>query len=213
MAVVGPGSAVQQDEAPKPTLEGASEYEFVTILNPLTDDFAVRVAQDIPVNMPIEIREKTGLVQNGSDVVKNYGIDLKNKDFVSRKHVINDTIIKAGHTINLKGNEAQVAVKQLVDEILQREGKKRLMADPFLRRSVEDRIIKYRGSMQELMEGTLRTPRTQLDEAIAKSNKEEHEQPFPGLDQPAQKSTERSRDLGSTGEDSQERGRGRPKAA
>lgn len=183
MAIIGPGA--QQDAATdvKPLLEGASEYEYVTILNPLTDDFAIRVAQDVPVNMPMDIRSGTATTQSASDVRNNYGLDLKNPDFQGRKHIENNTVIKAGGTINLKGSEAQVAVRQLVNEILQREGNKRLMADPSLRREVEERIVSGRGSMQDIMDGALKSPRTQIDEAIKQSNEVEHE-PFPGLGEP-----------------------------
>jgi len=146
VAVVGPGATQDLQAAPSPTLDGASEYEYVTILNPLTDDFAVRVAQDVPVNMPFAIgKDYSGktqpITQNEQDARQVYGLGLKNPDFIGRKHIVNDTVIRAGETINLKGNEAQVAVRQLVNEILQREGKKRLMADPTLRKEVEDRII------------------------------------------------------------------------
>lgn len=181
MAIIGPGSIQQDEIAPLPTLTGASEYEYVTILNPLPDDFAVRVAQDVPVNMPLDIRAKTGLIREESDVVRNYGLDLKNPDFKARKHLVNDTVIKSGQTINLKGSEAQVAVRQLVNEILQREGKSRLMSDPHLRKEAEDKIIKHRGSIQDLMENNLRSTRSQIDEAINQSNGEQDEQAFPGV--------------------------------
>lgn len=181
MATVGPGSAQPILDDVKPLLEGASEYEFVTILNPLTDDFAIRVGQDVPVNMPADIRAKTGLIQNESDVTRTYGLNLKNPDFQGRKHIVIDTVIKAGQTINLKGNEAQVAVRQLVNEILQREGQKRLMADPTLRREVEERIVISRGSVQDLMDSNLTSTRTQIDEAITKSNEAQNDTAFPGL--------------------------------
>ncbi len=214
MATVGPGAVQQDIEAPKPSLDGASEYEYITILNPLSDDFAVRVAQDIPVNMPTEIRAKTGLIQNENDVVRSYGIDLKNPDFKGRKHIINDTIIKAGQTINLKGNEAQVAVRQLTNEILQREGNKRLMSDPHLRKAVEDRIIQGRGSIQELMDGNLRSARTQIDEAITKSNEAQDEPEFPGLNnQPTQQDEPGSEQVGADDPAPKRRAVGRPKKA
>lgn len=183
MAIIGPG-AVQEEQADiKPALEGASEYEYITILNPLTDDFAVRVAQDVPINMPVEIRAKTGLVQNEGDVTRAYGLNLKNPDHQARKHITNDMVIRAGQTINLKGDQAQVAVRQLVNEILQREGKGRLLADPTLRREVEERIIKSRGSVQDLMDDRLRSPQTQINDAIKQSNEVTNETAFPELSQ------------------------------
>lgn len=183
MALVGPGAVQNNTVVQGATLDGASEYEYVTILNPLPDDFVIAVAQDIPVNIPFEIPDKykTTMVQNENDIRQNYGLNLKNPEFKSRKHIINNTIIFAGKTKNLKGSEAQVAVRQLVNEILQREGKKRLLADPNLRREVEDRIIVHRGSMQELMDDGLNTVRKQMDEAINTSNEVLNEEAFPGL--------------------------------
>jgi hypothetical protein len=188
MAVVGPGAAPQQTDDVQPLLNGASEYEYITILNPLPDDFAVRVAQDIPVNMPFNIGKDTSgkvsrLTNTEQDARQVYGLDLKNPEFQGRRHIVNDTIIKAGQTINLKGNEAQVAVRQLTHEILQREGNKRLLADPNLRNEVERRIIVGRGSVQELMDSTLRTPQNQIDDAISRSNEVKDEPAFPGLSQ------------------------------
>lgn len=188
MAIVGPGAEQRVAENPKATLDGASEYEYVTLLNPLTDDFAVRVAQDVPVNLPFNIgKDATGRVSQVTnteqDAKQVYGLNLKNPDFQGRKHIVNDVVIKAGQTINLKGNEAQVAVRQLVNEILQREGNKRMLADPHVRLEVEGRIIQKRGSIQELMDGNVQTPRTQIDEAINQSNEVNNEPEFPGLSQ------------------------------
>lgn len=211
MALVGPGAIQAQTEDIKPLLDGASEYEYVTILNPLSDDFAVRVAQDIPVNMPLDIRSKTGSVQNENDVIRSYGLDLKNPDFKGRKHIVNDTIIEAGHTINLKGNEAQVAVRQLVNEILQREGHQRLVADPTLRREVEERIIIGRGSIQEIMDNNFKTVHNQIDDAINKSNEVEDE-PFPEFNSEATgRSAETGADSRTNSTPSERRSPGRPK--
>ncbi len=182
MSIVGPGASQETEVEVRPTLEGASEYEYITILNPLTDDFAIRVAQDIPVNMPLEIKNKTSFVKDESDLVRNYGLDLKNPDHKAKKYITNDTVIKAGQTINLKGNEAQVAVRQLVNEIAQREGKRRLLADPTVRKKIEERIIIGRGSIQDLMDTGLKSPRTQINEAINQSNEVNNEESeFPGL--------------------------------
>jgi hypothetical protein len=183
MALVGPGAINENQIAPDPTLAGASEYEYVTILNPLSDDFAIKVAQDVPVNRPFEIRGKTGAIQEENDVRREYGLNLKNPEHPSTERVImNSSIIPAGKTINLKGNEAQVAVRQLVNEILQREGKRLLMSDPNLRKEVEDRIIIQRGSMQDLLGSPITTPQAQINEAVNKSNEVTDEQEFPGLD-------------------------------
>lgn len=193
MAIIGPGAVQENQIAPHATLDGASEYEYVTILNPLTDDFAIRVAQDVPVNMPFSIGHDTsGRTTQATiterDAIQTYGLQLKNKDFQGRKHISNDTVIKSGKTINLKGSEAQVAVRQLVNELMQREGNGRMLADPFLRAAAEARIVIARGSIQDLMDGNVQTPRSQIDEALAASNKANEvvdEPAFPGVTQTA----------------------------
>lgn len=185
MAIVGPGAQQEVISDRAGLLDGANDFEYITILNPLTDDFAVRVAQDIPVNMPVEIRDKTGLIQSSGDVTRTYGLDLKNPDFKSQKHISNDTVIKAGETINLKGSEAQVAVRQIVNELLQREGKQRMMMDPEVRRRAEERVIISRGSIQDLMDGRIQSQTAQIDAAINKSNEVQDGQAFPDLTETA----------------------------
>lgn len=216
MALVGPGTQQEIASDIRPLLEGVSEYEYVTILNPLSDDFAIRVAQDVPVNLPITIRGKTAVTQSGHDVVQGYGLDLKNPDFQGKRHISNDTIIKSGQTINLKGNEAQVAVRQIVNELMQREGNGKLLSDPTLRQQAEERVIITKGTIQSLMDSTLRSERSQLDEAINKSNEVNYggAEAFPGL---REKSAEANRriaesnpELGNIGTDSPRRV-GRPK--
>lgn len=183
MAIVGPGAELTQQHNMdvKPTLEGASEFEYVTIQNPLSDDFAIKVAQSRPVNMPFEIRQDTSgntsaATRTEADARQIYGISLKNNDHPSKKHIINTTVIKAGQTINLKGDEAQVAVRQLVNEIIQREGKSNFMADPHVRQQVEERIIVHRGSVQDLMDSVARSPQQLATEAINRSNEVINEQ-------------------------------------
>lgn len=189
MAIIGPGAQQEVATDIKPALDGASEYEYITLFNPLSDDFAVRVAQDIPVNLPFSIGKdlsgKTAQTTNSErDAAQTYGLSLKNPDFVGRKHIVNDTIIKAGGTINLKGNEAQVAVRQLVNEIMQREGNTRLMSDPVLRAEVESRVIRNRGNIQELMDASFVTPSQQATTAINRSNEVINEDPtLPGLEE------------------------------
>lgn len=171
--IAGPGAEVEEIVHPSPTLEGASEYEYVTIKNPLEVGFAIKVAQSVPVNMPFEIHKDnvTSTVTNTEQDVRTvYGVSLKNPDFKSRKHVTNTTIIPAGGTINLKGDIAQVAVRQLTNEIMQRRNLNKFIADPTQRNIIEKEIIVARGSVQDLMDNNIKSVREQTDEAIAKSN-------------------------------------------
>lgn len=214
MAVVGPGAQPQKVDDPLPLLDRASEMEYVILLNPLSDDFAVRVAQDLPVNMPFNIGKDTSgkvsqLTHTEQDARQVYGLDLKNPDFKGRRHIQMDTVIKSGQTKVFKGNEAQTVIRQLTNEILQREGNKRLMADPNLRNEVEARIIQGRGPIQDLMDGTILTPRNQMDEAIRKQNEAQNEQPR--LNEPVSQPSEGSQAGGANDPTPERRAPGRPR--
>lgn len=175
MAVVGPGSRIQNGETPEPMLQGASEYEYVTILNPLTDDFVVQVAQDVPVNMPFEIRKdnsrKTSVATTDERMATlNYGLNLKNPDHTAHKSIFNTTIIPAGGTMNFKGSDAQVVVRQLITEIMQRRGTARKLHDPHAREEIEKKIIISRGSVQDLMDSNITSQQQQINKALNESN-------------------------------------------
>lgn len=213
--IVGPGGIQEETTQPLPSLFGASEYEYVTVQNPLSDDFAARVAQERPVDLPFNIRQdgsgKTqAITQTEQDARQIYGLSLKNKEHPSKKSIINTTVIKAGKTLNLRGNDAQVVVKQLVDEMMQREGETLFMANPVYRKKYEDRIIIARGSMQDIMDNNMRTPQQQINDALVASNKDTYEE-FPDLNRPTVSELEETG--ANTGTDTSapaKRGRGRP---
>lgn len=209
MAVVGPGSQQELATDVKSILDGANESEYVTLLNPLTDDFAVRVAQDIPVNMPMQIRSSTASIQSESDLLRTYGDNFKNPNFKAHKHQSIDTVIPAGQTRNFRGNEAQVALRQLTNELMQREGNTKLLSDPNLRADAETRIVIGRNNVQDIMDGNIQTPRSQIDAAIARSNEVQDEKPFAGLDQHAAAGDGSGTDLTAQ----ERRSPGRPKKA
>lgn len=196
MAVVGPGTILQDEVTPDPLLQGASEYEYVTILNPLTVDFQVQVAQDVPVNVPFEIRKdasgQTSVATTDERMATlNYGLNLKNPDHNARKRIFNSTIIPAGQTMNFKGNDAQVVVRQLVTEIMQRNNKARFLHDPVSRREVEEMVVVSRGSVQDLMDANVVTQQQQINQAIKASNTQPvEEKPFEGLDTKVEKADE-----------------------
>lgn len=217
MAVVGPGARKEIPTDLRPTLEGASEFEYITVFNPLSDDFAVRVGQDVPVNAPFSIgRDVSGKVNQVTNTEQDarqvYGLSLKNPDFSGRRHITIDTVIKAGQTKRFKGNEAQVAVRQLTNELIQREGNTKMLSDPEVRAAAEARIIKGRGSIQDLMDSQMQTPRNQADDAIRKSNEVQDEQAFPGLNrEPGAEDGAASEDGEGDGVQQERRGPGRPK--
>lgn len=186
MSIVGPGSVTEQGVRPDPTLQGASQYEVVKILNPLSDDFSIQVAQTRPVDVPYTIKPGEPGKENmtESEAGTKFGLSLRGPDqhMASKKHIINRTVIKAGTSMNFSGDVAQVAVKQLVDYIMQKEGQKKFMADPVRRKEFEDRIIMARGSMDDLMNNSLQTVESQISQAIEKSNEVQNEEAFPDID-------------------------------
>lgn len=174
-APAGPGAQEDVQIAPKPLLEGASEYEYVTILNPLSVDFYGKVAITRPANVPFEVgKDASGgqVTLNESDVLRNYGLNLKNKDHMARINVINRVHIPAGKTLNLLGNEAQVVCRQLVNEIMQREGKRLMLADPHQRSLVEQRIVLSRRSVNDILGEGPMAVQEQLSGAVDKLNTE-----------------------------------------
>jgi hypothetical protein len=164
-------------------LEGASEYEYVTILNPLSVDFVGMVGTTRQANTPFTIHNPTTSTRSESDVVRNYGLDLKNPSHTGRINIVNRVPIPSGKTINLLGNEAQVVVRQLVTEILAREGKKLHIADPTARHEVEKRIIITRRNVNDILGSGPINVQDQLKDAVDSLNAQEapSEPEFPTL--------------------------------
>jgi hypothetical protein len=210
-SAAGPGAIEDQGIAPKPLLEGATAYEVVTVFNPLPVDFYGMVGQDKPVNLPFEIRKDNvtnPISTTEADVKRNYGLDLKNRDHSARLPITNKVLIRSGATLNLFGNEAQVVVRQLVNEIMQREGKRLLLADPYQRSLVENKIVRSRRSTTEAI-GGVDSVTDQMRKGVDKLNEQENEA-FPELraSEPATGFAEGS----GNGGDTVKRGPGRPKA-
>lgn len=188
MSVVGPGAIDNSIERTGGSLDGVEDSEIITVHNPLSDDFAVRVGQSKPVNVPFPIHQDnsgrtSSVTHTDRDATQMYGLNLKNPDFQGKQHFSTTMIIKAGESLNMFGSEAQIAVRQLTNELMQREGNTKLLADPELRREAESRIILKRSSVDSLMNGTLTSPNQQVRDALNKSNevRNEVEPEFPDL--------------------------------
>lgn len=166
---VGVGAIEQEQTNPTPSLEGASEYEYITLTNPLPFTFKGKVAQSRPVKAPVRIvggRER-GVDEN---TLKAAGLDLRNPDHPSNSHVTNTIEIKSGASINLRGDEAQVIIRQLVSEVLAYRNQVLKIGSPTYRKAVEDEVIVGRKSIDDLLDRT--SEREQIDKAIAKKNEE-----------------------------------------
>lgn len=180
--VAGPGSTPDEGIAPKPLLDGASQYEYVDLLNPLSVEFIGMFGIERPVNAPVTVSavQGRGVTKTEQDVRMNYGLDLRNPDHQGRANAVNRVSIPSGHTARFLGNEAQVVAKQLVNEIMAREGNKLLLADAHARRAVEERIVINRGLVADYLGQSPRSVSEQLQEV----KKVEHEEQFPGLNDP-----------------------------
>lgn len=80
------------------------------------------------------------------------------------------------------GDVAQVAVRQITNEVLQREGDAKLIADPIKRKAVEDKIIISVQSQDEFMNQPIQTVSDQVAAALKQANEVQHEEAFPELD-------------------------------
>lgn len=185
MTVVGPGAVVQNEISPDAALKGVGAEKIVTVLNPLSDDFAVQVGVSRPVEVPIQVSDPATKGQtklSELDVSRTYGVGLRNSDHQSNKHFTNQVIIKSGKTMRFTGDVAQVAVRQITNEVLQREGDSKLIADPIKRKAVEDKIIISIQSQEEFMNEPIQTVNDQVAAALKQANEVQHEETaFPEL--------------------------------
>lgn len=162
----GPGSQpVQTDTEFKSSLDGASEYEYVDIFNPLSMEFVAQLATSRPANFPTKFAA-TQATQNESDLRHNYGLNLKNLDRQGNLHVINRVSLMPGQTKRFMGNEAQVIVRQLITELIQQRDKHQFIADPATRTEIEQEIIMGRGDIRTSMESGPQTVQDQLRRAM-----------------------------------------------
>lgn len=172
---VGPGALEDSSIQPDPTLQGVTEFQFVEILNPLTVPFRAifGVTRPVRAESTVSSRPGVGLTHNSNDVRQNYGLDLNNPNFQGKANIQNRVTIPAGKTIRVLGNEAQVIVKQLVNEIMQREKNQLMLADAFQRNLVEKRIIINVGNVHDFMEQGPVSVTDQLQNAIKEPQIEE----------------------------------------
>lgn len=173
---VGPGTLTQTPEAQPSLLDGITEYEWVDLFNPLSTPFWAQVASSRPVNAPVRVHQTPGLqsgIQTESDLAMGYGLTgFKNPDHPSNTHISHTIKLESGRVRRLPGNEAQVVLRQLVGYLLQIEGKGLKLADPFERRQAEERIIKGKGNIADLMAEQPTSVRDQLQNAVEQSNED-----------------------------------------
>lgn len=203
--VAGPGAYQDLGEDPAPLLQGATSEEFVEIFNPLSSDFMGQIGVTRPVTAEITIgraKEAPGVTRNENDIRQMYGLDLNNSDHQAKRAITNTVLIKSGGTLRLNGDAAQVVVRQLVNEIMQREGQKLLLANAHARRAVEERVVKYRGYI-DLQ--NINTPQNIVNEEV--------ENEFPELNEGSREFTETSQTSPGDPSTLEKRSPGRPKGS
>lgn len=144
----GPGVSEDNGEDPKPMLQGFTEYEWVNVHNPLSVDFVGMFGITKPAPGASKFNA-TQLVRTQEDIGRMYGLNLDNPSHQSTTKIFNRAVIRAGQTVRMLGNEAQIIVRQLVNEILQREGFKNQLANAHLRRNTEERVVRGTGSIRD----------------------------------------------------------------
>jgi hypothetical protein len=180
---VGSGAISVDQARPDATLDGVGEYQYVTLTNPLPFKFIGQVAQSRNVNAPVRIvdGESKGVDENS---LRAAGLDLRNPDHSGKAHVTAKIEIEPGQSINIRGDEAQVIVRQLVNEILAYRGETMRRGAPAYRKEVEKQIILSIRSVDELM-GSQPDQRAELNEAIKNAPVEKEEKAFPTVKQEA----------------------------
>ncbi len=123
----------------KPLLEGAGESMIVSVHNPLSQDFRVQYARSVVqggADTPYLTQEEKAVLEKG-------GIAPR-KDQNPQAHAVQYLVLKSGQTINLPGDIAQIAVRQLVNYMIQVRAKGKSvvpLSDPVTRRQAEDEVV------------------------------------------------------------------------
>lgn len=142
----------------KATLDGIGESFVVEIFNPLSVAFRVKYSRSIPQAFAPTEQEK-----KAAELI---GAPLSRPDSLSQ--TVQYLLLEPGKTMRLPGNVAQVAVRQLVTEILQRRGQRNKLADGFARKGVEDEIVL---SVKPMMDWVNQpSPQTTFDNKLAELN-------------------------------------------
>lgn len=171
---VGPGAIPQTAEQQPSLLDGVDSNEWVDLFNPLSVTFQAQIASSRPANIPVKVYQTPNLqsgIRTEGDLATQYGLTgFKNPNHPSNVHVPHIVEIASGQTRRFPGNEAQVVLRQLVGYVLQVEGKGLKLADPFERGNMEQRLIRGRGSMEDLMSSTPMSVQDQVKASIDQYN-------------------------------------------
>lgn len=126
------GASLEENIADiKPVLDGFGPDKIVEVLNPLSQDFRVKFSRSVS-STPMPTDHERRMAELGVPVQHTGS---------PQAHVGQFVVLPSGKTMKLPGDIAQVAVRQLVNEILQRRGKRSSLADAKSRQDVETEVI------------------------------------------------------------------------
>jgi hypothetical protein len=166
----------------KSILDSVSEHDVVTVFNPLSDAFIGKVARSV-VSSAARQSVQTG---NGEADAFVQGLNrgISNGGHLSMAHVQQQVVLKPGQSVRMPGDIARVIVRQLVKEMMQREGAKRQMADPATFMEYEQRVVLNHENMLsnlslESVEERLQRQLDDLNKIPEVAKDVENEQAFP----------------------------------
>jgi len=183
VTALGSGAITENQSNPDPLLDRVSEFQYVTVTNILPLTLIGKVAQSRQVSVPFNV---VGGAEKGVDenTLKAAGLDLKNPDHRAFVHTSVSVPIEAGQTVNLRGDEAKVIVRQLVNEAMAYDGNTIRRGNPASRRLYEERIVQGVYNIDDL----LGEQRKSQDELVSEALDKENEKAFPTLtEEPAKK--------------------------
>lgn len=181
-------------------LDDIGEMDEVTVFNPLTITFQGKFSRTIPADSPLNKENRRVSELSGIDLRKGEGAG-------GVAHVASYVKIPAGQSLKMHGYAAKVVARQLVTDIIQRQGRKGQIADPKVRREVEEMVIL---GTKNTDSGILENPRDSFEREMKKLNDpltnakdESHErveQSFPDVtEKPAEVHTKETRIPGESG--------------
>lgn len=149
ITAVGPGARAQQGPDVPSMLDNVTDYDFVEVFNPLSVTFIAQVASTIPKPAKARIVNTSGNPDFDERDLSRAGLgNMRTQSPTgSVVHVPHQVPLPAGSTTPLRGSEAKVVVRQLVTEILGREGKTNLLANSFQRSIAEKKVVRRIGQI------------------------------------------------------------------
>lgn len=171
------GAALPEEQvAASSQLAGLGEGTVVTVHNPLPQDFRVQYARSVIQPFAEKESEKFAREKANLEIGKDQG--------QTNAHAVQYLVLKAGQSMNLPGDIAQIAVRQLVTYMIGADHQGQAtkpIADPYQRAEYEKRIVLSVKNAADFMNTINQTPQEKTDKQLEDLNppKEEDKVPDP----------------------------------